>query len=542
MAGIAVLGNAVGSFAEGYMKGEKHRSEMEDSELRREAARLGIRKCKLEVDEAESRAAGRRKMEEIAARYSPYLNGDGDAATAAATPAGAAPATAISPPGGGEAPESPMPAAAPRAGGISVPGAAPAPAAPAQPKMSRLDAMQRMYSEMNAAGLASGNVSVKDGLDLSLGMMKRFRDAKMDDAVAIMQDFALHGDPARASADAQRAGLPLPQGATWSVQEREIVPGSKVKTKDVVLSGADGKPISMMDIMAKRMDPKDFFARETEVAKAAGDLAYKSAVLEDQKWYHGEMLKQNANQHAIQLEFLKRQTAAAERQAEIAGKKFNFDAVQARNTSALNEAVRLIGVPRELTPEQMRDWTPDQQLAYDQKRQQYNARLGTTLSIYALNNGRDTEGKELLPVAIADRANNIVAKAIQEGKVDKVVKMDDLGRSYVMVGERKVEVLPPNRPQAADAAAPAAPAPGATPAPRQGIQTPGAAAAPATPQAIVEAETREIEMGRRRDYSPEAKAIMQKIQSDRAAQEQAALQAEQQRQIAASRGIAGQYR
>jgi hypothetical protein len=49
-------------------------------------------------------------------------------------------------------------------------------------------------------------------------------------------------------------------------------------------------------------------------------------------------------------------------------------------------------------------------------------------------------------------------------------------------------------------------------------------------------------MGRRRDYSPEAKAIMQKIQSDRAAQEQAALQAEQQRQIAASRGIAGQYR
>ncbi len=92
MAGIAVLGNAVGSFAEGYMK---HRSEMEDSELRREAARLGIRKGKLEVDEAESRAAGRRKMEEIAARYSPYLNGDGDAATAAATPAGAAPAPPV---------------------------------------------------------------------------------------------------------------------------------------------------------------------------------------------------------------------------------------------------------------------------------------------------------------------------------------------------------------------------------------------------------------------------------------------------------------
>jgi hypothetical protein len=539
MAGIGVLGAAVGSFAEGYMKGEKHRSEMEDAELRREAARLGIRKGKLEVDEAESKAAGRRKMEEIAARYSPYLNGDGDEATAAA------PVTAIAPPGGGEAPEAPMPAVAPapRAGGISVPGAAPAvPAAPAQPKMSRLDAMQRMYSEMNAAGLASGNVSVKDGLDLSLGMMKRFRDAKMDDALAIMQDFAIHGDPARASAEAQRAGLPLPQGATWSTQEREVFPGSKMKTKDVVLSGTDGVPISMLDIMSKRMDPKDFFSRETEVAKAAGDLAYKAAVLEDQKWYHGELLKQNASQHQIQLELLKRQTAAAERQADIAGKKFNFDAVQARNLSALNEATRLIGVPRELTPEQMRDWTPDQQSAYDQKRQQYNARLGTTLSIYALNNGRDTEGKELLPVAIADRANNIVAKAIQEGKVDKVVKTDDMGHSYVMVGERKVEVLPPNRPQAADAAPPAAPAPGAAPAPRQGIQTPGAPAAPATPQAMVEAETREIEMGRRRDYSPEAKAIMQKIQSDRAAQEQAALQAEQQRQIAASRGIAGQYR
>lgn len=77
-------------------------------------------------------------------------------------------------------------------------------------------------------------------------------------------------------------------------------------------------------------------------------------------------------------------------------------------------------------------------------------------------------------MAIADRANNLVAKAIQEGKVDTVVKTDDLGRAYVMVGDRKVEVLPPNRPQAP------AVAPGATP----GAPSRSASGAIRTPVAV----------------------------------------------------------
>lgn len=86
-----------------------------------------------------------------------------------------------------------------------------------------------------------------------------------------------------------------------------------------------------------------------------------------------------------------------------------------------------------------------------------------------------------------------------------------------------------NAPKTAPAAAPAAAQPG------PGIKTPGNIS-------LIETETREIERGLRRDYSPQAKAEMQAADLAEQQARADALAQEQQRQLAAGRGIAAQYR
>ena len=122
------------------------------------------------------------------------------------------------------------------------------------------------------------------------------------------------------------------------------------------------------------------------------------------------------------------------------------------------------------------------------------------------------------------------------------------GMYYVQVGDTAVPIIGFNESKRAALQKQLGAQPSA-PASNGAIQPPAAPAqtAPATRPGIrtpdpVEAETREIEQGLRRDYSPEVKAKMQADEAARQAEQQRALQQEQQRQLNAGRGIAAQYR
>lgn len=522
MAGIAALGVAAGAFSKGYMEGEKHRSEMEDAETRRGLIKLQSEKMELENKAARKKQSNQDELDSIVQEYLPRLTGSAassqpDAQVPVTTPVApaAAPATTD--------------ASAPRMG-IGSPGAAAAaPAtAPAAPQKSPWDLRQEMFNRLNIAALKSAETpdQLQKAMDTSLSMMKKFRDAKTDEALSAMQTFASTGDQAQAEAIMANAGLPMPQGSTWKMEKRPIFPGSKTTMDDVVVTSPDGKTVSMNQIMMSRMDPKDYFASNLKVAEVQSQAAYQQGMLEETKRYH-DIMANNSNAHLI---IAREQTKVMQQNADLANKKFNFDAVQAMNSKAAEEVSRLVGVPKDMTADERLKYGDKEAAAYDARRQGALNRAATIMANYGLNNRRASDGNELVPVSLVNQATN-VAKTTPDQ-----VKSDDGVNYYVKIGDRQVFVLPPVQkqpaPAAPAAATPGAPATAAPAAPRAGLQTPS----------IVDVETREIELGRRRDYSPAAKAEMQRQQaaSEQAAQQQ--LVEEQQRQLASSRGIAAQYR
>jgi len=520
MAGIAALGAAVGGLTKGYMEGEKHRSEMEDAEARRGLVKLQMEKTDLDLKAARKKQAGQDELEAIVNEYMPKIEGAATAAPAAAT-AEAAPAT------GAEAAP-----AAPRmglAGPASSATAAPAtPAAPAEGQKSPWELRQEMYTRLNLAALkqADSPEAIQKAMAGSLTMMKAFRDARADETISAMRNFMATGDQTSSEAMLRQAGVPMIPGAKFEMAKTPVYPGSKIEMDDVVLRAPDGRTVSMNQIMASRMDPKDYFASQTRVAELQQQAAYQNGVLEIQR-QTAETQATNARAHLAQVAA---QTQLMKRQADLADQKFNFDAVQAMNNRASEEAMRLLGVPKDLTAKERIEVGDEAAAAYDAKRQGMLNRFSTVMANYGLNNRRANDGKELVPVSIVDKATSLA-----KTKPDDV-KTDDGLNYYVKIGDRQIFVLPPAQKQTPPAAgAPGAPAP-AAPAPaaaaRPGLQSPS----------IVDVETREIELGRRTGYSAQAQAEIARLEQARSQANQQALTAEQQRQIAASRGIAAQYR
>ena len=538
MVGIAALGTAVGSFSKGYMEGEKHRSEMEDSEQRRA---LG----KIQLDEAKRKADSRTEMDSIIKEYEPFLSGKADSAPAAApapsaggiaAPGQAALNPEVNPDSATSIPSGPStavggasgPDAVPTKAGISAPGAAPAPAAaPVNPWEKR----QELYSRLNLAALkqASSPQELQAAMQSSLSMMKNFRDAQMDEKLAAMQDFMINRDPTRATQMLRQAGVELKDGATWEVRQVPIIPGSKAMTDDVFITSPDGKnTTSMNTLLMHRMKPEDLFKSKIEVAKAINEASYHEAIIQNAK---------------AGLANARTQTDIMKRSADLADKKFNFEAVQTMNTKAQAQSDRLAGVPRELTPKELIEMDPKDVDAYNAKRAANMGRSNAVMVTFGLNNEMASDGKELLPVAIADKATMMAAQQARDPSKD-YVKIDQTnGRSYVMVDNRKVWVMPLAKPQ--DPAKPAAPAQSS------GVTPPGgapAAAAPAAPAEPVQARAPVADPGPQpvRDGNEDFNSFKNRMiswdtqrQAFAAQQANAASEQERQRRLAARGGNMG---
>ena len=132
--GLAGLGAAVGGATEGYMRGEKHRSDMEDAEARRGLVKLQTDEAKLKLKQTQRESE---YQDEVASIYKD------EAANQPAPQAPVAPANnAVAVPG--EA-SGAAPGMAPQARGIALPGgAAPAPAGANTLDYSDLGKMKRI--------------------------------------------------------------------------------------------------------------------------------------------------------------------------------------------------------------------------------------------------------------------------------------------------------------------------------------------------------------------------------------------------------------
>jgi hypothetical protein len=232
-----------------------------------------------------------------------------------------------------------------------------------------------------------------------------------------------------------------------------------MKVPDVVVTSPDGKTISMNQIMMHRMSPKEFFSSNLEVAKAMDQASYQEGLLQESKRHHTSLEEQ-----------ARAQTKLQQQSADLAGRKFNFEATQAMNLKARTEAERTAGVPRELSPKEMIDMDQKDIDAYNAKRQSVMGRANAIMLNYGLNNQTAGDGKELVPVSIIDKALSSKPSSI---------KTEEDGRSYVTVDNRKVYIYVPPKPTsdqpAAGSGGPAAPAaPGASAPASQG--SPAAAA------------------------------------------------------------------
>jgi hypothetical protein len=300
--GLAGLGAAVGGAAEGYMRGEKHRSEMEDAEARRGLVKLQTEKGQLELDEAKEQRALRDKSRSIVQRYLPLIGGEegpteGAPAAAPVVPAAAdavpVPATTEAPAAATPAPAAaPVQAAAPaaRPAGIATPSERVTASPASTPKMSRWDALQKMYNELNLAGLNANPQNWEKSLETALSMSRKFSDAKTDASIRALQSYNGTNDQEVMQALSQ-AGINLPEGTKFEKVKSEAVPNSGMFFDDIRATSPDGKQtVTLGELMRKRLDAKEWMSMSNDLGYKAADLTLKRAAEENLKNYRQRTL------------------------------------------------------------------------------------------------------------------------------------------------------------------------------------------------------------------------------------------------------------
>lgn len=446
MLGIAGIGAAVGGFTKGYTEGEKLRSDLEDAELRREIGKTTLAKAQREEE-------GHKRSMEIVNKYKNLIGGetpaDGSESSdvpapsqpaGIANPAGSAalnpdlnpnaatnipagPATAAGGPSGPAAVPTTAVAPAPSAGGIATPGAS---ASAKQPKMTKWDALQKMYDELNMVGLTSGSIPLEKSLEMAIGMGKKFNDAKTDAAIGAMQSFngTNQGEVMQRLSD---SGINLPEGSKISFEKRETFPKSGMYFEDVVATSPDGsKSTSVSQLMRQRLDAKEWM-------NVNNDLGYKAAMLgwEREK---GQMMydlqkQQNAGQilHWKAIEEQQRQATAAtlERlEIEKAGK------VMAKLDAGRKEAASSVGfIP--LADDKLINLTDDQKKAYTQRMMAAQAVAGTWEANVDIKTGNPA-----ITISEAKAATQFANKHPE-------AVTHDGGSWFVQMGDKKVKVLIP---------------------------------------------------------------------------------------------------
>ena len=364
--GIAGLGAAVGGAAEGYMRGEKHRSEMEDAEARRGLVRLQTDEAKLKLKQAQRESD---YQDEIA---SIYRDEAANQPAPGATPQAAAPApAAIATPGdaGGAAPSE-----ATAARGIAPPGGtAPAPAGANTIDYSDLGKMKRIIEKRHQVDMKYGKYDAEKGLQ----MMKTFKMMQDEGIIDGMEYFRRTGDREGAIERMNKTGaIKLDPGAQFRLEPRDI---GGVRFDNVVITSPDGKhSFNQYDTMVGALNPKDGLSYRTDLGIKLADLEQKKQAENNLNEYRKGSLavqEQNAKTDAAYkqgvLDHYKRQDQLAEEQRLlVAEQRKDVDAARAiklridASNSAFDQIMQGFGVSREMTAEKFAFLREEDKLKY----------------------------------------------------------------------------------------------------------------------------------------------------------------------------------
>ena len=260
MLGIAALGTAVGAAAKGYMEGEKHRSDMEDAEMRRELAGTQLRKAKREEE----------YEREVSDLYKDVQKAQEPAQTGGiATPA--APSTeqqALANDNSGAPPVSGTPVAAPAKAGITPPGGA---AAPSASGLGNLASMQGIIERRQALDLKYGKINEVQALQ----MMKNYNQLQKEGVIEGFDYFQRTGDREGAIQRINATGaMKLDPNAQFKIEQKEIAPGFKMP--NVVVTSPDGQhSFNQYDAMTGALSPKEAFSLKHDVGIKLATLSWQ---------------------------------------------------------------------------------------------------------------------------------------------------------------------------------------------------------------------------------------------------------------------------
>lgn len=442
--GLAGIGAAVGAASEGYMRGEKHRSEMEDAEARRGLVKLQTEEASLKLDEAKRDARYKAEREAAMADDEPSPA----PATAANPTAAAAPAGgAIAAPGEG------APAAAPAAG-IAAPGAKKTGGL----EYDNLGKMQRLIQRTQAVDLKYGKIDPVQAVQ----MMKHFKTLQDEGVIDGMEYFRRTGDSEGAIAKINSTGAQkLEPGAKFSIEKREIAPG--VTVDNVVITSADGKhSFNQFDTMVGALSPKDALSYRTETGLKLADLALKKTSEDNLKAYrdgivnlknleYNELVRHH---QAVEKVNLARMQQIAEERGDAAAARALKNREEA-SKMAFQTILQSYGVSKEMTEEKLMMLPKEKQAEY--RSNILNA--GTAHALWSMN--LDPKNKEgVTPAEATQLARQIPSMPIE------ALKRDANGYAYIDYRGRSVYLpLPPEIKREAPA----------TPT-QPGVRTPGGGA------------------------------------------------------------------
>lgn len=463
--GLAGLGAAVGGAAEGYMRGEKHRSEMEDAEARRGLVKLQTEETQLKLDDAKRDA--RYKAEREAAMLDDEPTPAASASTVANPTAASTPASgAIAAPGDG-APATP--AAAPAAG-IAVPGAKKT----AGLEYDNLGKMQRLIQRTQAVDLKYGKIDPVQAIQ----MMKHFKTLQDEGVIDGMEYYRRTGDTDGAIAKINSTGAQkLEPGAKFSIEKREIAPG--VTVDNVVITSADGKHnFNQFDTMVGALSPKDALSYRTETGIKLADLALKKTAEENLKIYRDGMvnlknLEYNElvrHHQAVEKVNLARMQQIAEDRGDAAAARALKNREEASKT-AFTTILQSYGVSKEMTEEKLMMLPKDKQAQYRNN----IVAAATAHAMWSMN--LDPKNKEGITPAEATMLTKNIASMPEDQ-----LKRDSNGYAFIeykgkpvylpLPPEIKKEPAPAPEPTARPGVTPPPSAPSAGASPGQGIGAP----------------------------------------------------------------------
>ena len=412
MLGIAALGTAVGAAAKGYMEGEKHRSDMEDAEMRRELAGTQLRKAKREEE----------YEREVSDLYKDVQKAQEPAQTGGiATPA--APSTeqqALANDNSGAPPVSGTPVAAPAKAGITPPGGA---AAPSASGLGNLASMQGIIERRQALDLKYGKINEVQALQ----MMKNYNQLQKEGVIEGFDYFQRTGDREGAIQRINATGaMKLDPNASFKIENKEIAPG--VNMPNVVVTSPDGQhSFNQYDAMAGALSPEKAFSLKHEVGFKLADLAIKKTAEENlNKYRMATVNNQNLTYQELVRHNKEIEKESAERLKAIIGAKELAQRESASKT-AFSTILQGEGISKEMTLEKL-DALPKK------KQEEYRARVDRAQTAHALwDMNVSPDSKQLITPAEAVQ----IVRQLPTMKEDQV-KYDKYGRGYITYGDKEV--------------------------------------------------------------------------------------------------------